>query len=227
MTRIKKPSILFIGLFFLLGACMNLKEPSQEIQYYTLEYPSPKINALPPLPDVIRIDRFTTAPPYNTSQIIYRDQSFERNAYVYYKWQTSPGAIVTTLVNRDLRNSGLFKAVLNPESRFFSSFVIEGTVDEFFEWDTPDAWKAVLGLSVILTKKNSERISDTILFQKTYHQVQACRIKHPKAVAEAMSQALSTISEELIRDVYDCLKKDKINTVSTNQSEQRRQDIFR
>lgn len=218
MKRIKKPSILFIGLFLLLGACINLKQPSKKIECYTLEYPSPKFGALPPLPDVIRVDRFTTARPYNTAQMIYREQSFERNAYVYYKWQSSPGAIVTTLVNRDLKNSGLFKAVLNPESRFSSAYTIEGTVDEFFEWDTPDAWKAVLGVSIILTRKNSDKISNTILFQKTYHQVQAVRRKHPKAVAEAMSQALSKISGKIIKDVYDYLKSNKINAASANQS---------
>jgi ABC-type uncharacterized transport system auxiliary subunit len=206
MKRTNKPFILFIGLFLLLGACMNLKQPAKKIDYYTLEYPSPQIGALPPLPYVIRVDRFTTASPYNTSQIIYRNQSFETNAYVYHKWQSTPGAFVTTLVNRDLKNSGLFKAILNPESQFSSSYIIEGTVDEFFEWDTPDAWKAVLGVSIILTKKNTEEISNTILFQKTYHQTQRCRLKHPKAVAEAMSRALSKISEEMIKDVYDCLK---------------------
>jgi ABC-type uncharacterized transport system auxiliary subunit len=206
---------------------MNLKQPSKKIEYYTLEYSSPKIGDLTPLPDVIRVDRFTTAPPYNTTQMIYRNQSFERNAYIYHKWQTNPGAIITTLVNRDFKNSGLFKAVLDPESRLSSSYIIEGTVDEFFEWDTPDAWKAVLGVSVILTKKNTEDISNTILFQKTYHQIQACRRKHPKAVAGAMSQALSKISEQIIKDVYDCLKKEKIKTASANQAAKRRQNIFR
>ena len=206
MKRINKPSILFIGLFLLLGACMNLKQPSKKIEYYTLEYPSPKIDELTPLPYVIRVDRFTTASPYNTTQIIYRNRSFERNAYVYHKWQTNPGAIVTTLVNRDMKDSTLFKAVLNPESRFLSPYIVEGTVEEFFEWDAPKAWKAVLGVSIILMKKNAEDISNTILFQKTYHQVQQCRRKHPKAVAEAMSQALSKISKEIIKDVYYRLK---------------------
>ncbi len=206
MKRISKPCILFVGLFLLLSACMNLKQPAKKIEYYALEYPSPKIGDLPLLPYVIRVDRFTTASPYNTSQIIYRNRSFERNAYVYHRWQSNPGGIITTLVNRDLKNSGLFKAVLSPGSQCSSSYIIEGAVDEFFEWDTPDAWKAVLGVSIILTQKNTEDISNTILFQKTYHQVQECRRKHPKSVAEAMSRALSKISEEMIKDVYDCLK---------------------
>ncbi|MEJ2656027.1 MAG: ABC-type transport auxiliary lipoprotein family protein [Desulfobacterales bacterium] len=206
MKQINKCLILFVGLFLLLGACMNLKQPAEKIEYYALEYPSPQIDDLPPLPYVLRVDRFTTSSSYNTSQMIYRDRSFKRKAYIYHKWQTTPGALVTALVNRDMKNSGLFKAILSPGSRFSPSYIIEGTVDEFFEWDTSDAWKAILSVSIILSKKNSEDISESILFQKTYHQAQVCRRKHPKAVAGAMSRALSKISEEMIKDVYDCLK---------------------
>lgn len=185
---------------------MSLKQPVKKIEYYTLEYPPPQMESLNPLPYVIRMNRFTVAPPYNTSQIIYRDRSFKRNAYVYYRWQTNPGATVTTLLLRDIKNSGLFKAVLDPSSRFSSSYMIEGTVDEFFEWDTQNAWKAILTVSIILTGKNKNDIKNTILFQKTYRKAEICRQKKPKAVAEAMSLALSKISEEMIMDVYDSLK---------------------
>jgi ABC-type uncharacterized transport system auxiliary subunit len=190
----------------LFGACMGLKQPVDHIEYYTLEYPPPQIEALDPLPYVIRMDRFTAALPYNTSQIIYRDQSYKRNAYVYHRWQTNPGGIVTTLLNRDIKNSGLFKAVLDPASRFSPSYRIEGTVDEFFEWDTRNEWKAILAVSVVLTEKNHKDINNKIIYQKTYRKAEICRQKKPKAVAEAMSRALSEISEEMIKDVYDCLK---------------------
>ena len=206
MKWFNKFFFLFLSLPILFGACVSLKQPVNKIEYYTLEYPPPQIKTLHPLPYVIRMDRFTVAPPYNTSQIIYRDQSFKRNAYVYYRWQTNPGATVTTLLKRDIKNSGLFKAVLNPGSRFSSQYMIEGTVDEFFEWDTQNAWKAILTVSIILTQKNKYDIKNRILYQKTYRKAEICRQKKPKAVAEAMSQALSKISEEMIIDVYDCLK---------------------
>ncbi len=206
MKWFNKFFLLFLSLPILFVACVSLKQPVNKIEYYTLEYPPPQIKPLHPLPHVIRMDRFTVAPSYNTSQIIYRDQSFKRNAYVYYRWQTNPGATVTTLLKRDIKNSGLFKAVLNPGSRFSSPYMIEGTVDEFFEWDTQNAWKAILTVSIILTEKNKNDIKNRILYQKTYRKAEICQQKKPKAVAEAMSQALSKISEELIIDVYDCLK---------------------
>ena len=206
MKWFNKFFFLLLSLPMLFGACVSLKQPVKKIEYYTLEYPPPQIKTLHPLPHVIRMDRFTVAPPYNTSQIIYRDQSFKRNAYVYYRWQTNPGATVTTLLKRDIKNSGLFKAVIDPGSRFSYPHMIEGTVDEFFEWDAQNVWKAILTVSVILTEKNKNDIKNRILFQKTYRKAEICQQKKPKAVAEAMSQALSKISEELIIDIYDCLK---------------------
>ena len=206
MKWFNKSCLVLLSLPILFAACVSLKQPVDKIEYYTLEYPPPQIETLKPLPAVIRMDRFTAAPPYNTSQIIYRDQSFKRNAYIYYRWQTNPGAIVTTLLNRDIKNSGLFKAVLDPISRFSPSYIIEGTVDEFFEWDTRSEWKAILTVSIVLTEKNVNNIKSRILFQKTYRKAEICQQKRPKALAEAMSQALSKISEAMIKDVYDCLK---------------------
>jgi len=198
--------LLILSLPVLFGSCVSLKQPVNKIEYYTLEYPPPQMETLNPLPYVIRMDRFTASPPYNTTQIIYRDQSFKRNAYVYYRWQTNPGSTVTTLLNRDIKNSGLFTAVIDSGSRFSPSYMIEGTVDEFFEWDAQNAWKAILTVSIILTEKDNIDIKNRILFQKTYRKAEICKQKRPKALAEAMSLALSKISKEMIIDVYDYLK---------------------
>ena len=206
MKWFNKIFLLFLSVPILFAACVSLKHPVDKIEYYTLEYSPPQMETLTPLPHVIRMDRFTAAPPYNTTQIIYRDQSFKRNAYVYYRWQTNPGAIVTTLLNRDIKNSGLFKAVLDSGSQFSSSCMIEGTVDEFFEWDAQNAWKAILTVSITLTEKNQNDIKNRIVFQKTYRKAEICKKKRPKALAEAMSLGLSKISKEMILDVYDCLK---------------------
>lgn len=198
--------LIFLSLPILFAACVSLNKPTNKIEYYTLEYPPPQMETSNPLSHVIRMDRFTVAPPYNTTQIIYRDQSFKRNAYFYYRWQTNPGAIVTPLLKRDIKNSGLFKAVIDSGSRFSPSYIIEGTVDEFFEWDTQNAWKAILTVSIILAEKTKNDTKNRMLYQKTYRKEEICRQKKPKAVAEAMSQALSKISKEMITDVYDSLK---------------------
>ncbi len=201
----KPPRILLIlGLSspLLLGGCMQAKHPGPQIEYYTLEYEIPSGNGLAPLPYVIRIERFAVAPTYNTSRIIYREGSFRREAYVYKRWRSNPGDLVTYFLSRDIKGSGLFRAVLPHDSRFPSSFVIEGSVDEFFEWDTTTVWTAVLTLSITLMAENEPDISRRILLQKTYQVEEECRSKNPGALAEAMSRAMARVSGQIVKDLY-------------------------
>jgi ABC-type uncharacterized transport system auxiliary subunit len=206
MERVKKICLFLVGVPILLSGCMNLKPPANKIDYYTLESGPPQISGLSPLPHIIKVDRFTASPTYNTTGIIYKDQSFKRDAYVYSRWRATPGALVTHILNRDIRHSRLFKAILTSDSRFTPSYLLEGTVDEFFEWDTEASWKAVLSLSVTLMNENKIDAQEKILFQKTYREVAQCKRKNPRALAEAMSLAMSEISRQIIKDVYDCLK---------------------
>ncbi|MFC1820787.1 ABC-type transport auxiliary lipoprotein family protein [Thermodesulfobacteriota bacterium] len=206
MCRLKKMSVLLLFLSLLFGACLNLKQPRNRIEYYTLEYAPPPITGIKPLPYAIRVERFTVAPVFNSTQIIYRDQSFKRNAYAYYKWRVNPGDLVTYFLNRDIMHSGLFKAVLPHGSRSVSSYTLEGSVDEFFEWDTEESWSGVLSISITLITTNEPDISKKILFQKSYRTTESCKLKHPRALAEAISMAMARISEKIIKDIHNHLK---------------------
>lgn len=207
MNLYRKISVFSLGLSLLFCACLSLKQPRNKIEFYTLEYHPPQLADLKPLPSVIRLERFSVAPTYNTNRIIYRDQSFKRDAYAYYKWRANPGDLVTHFLNRDIRNSGLFKAVLPYDSRSASSHMLEGTVDEFFEWDTEENWKAVLSISITLMADTEPDISKRIIFQKSYRATKACEQKHPRALAKSMSQAMEEISGKIIKDIYSFLRR--------------------
>ena len=206
MSWDKRIWILCVFLCLLPGACVNLKQPRQEVQFYTLEYDPPRLQELAPLPVVIRVEGFTAAPTYNTNRMIYRDGSFKRDAYVYHKWRTNPGDLITHLLGRDLKQAGLFRGTLSHRSSAPASYVLEGSVDEFFEWDEADAWEAVLSISVTLLRENAPDAGEAILFQRTYHGKEPLRQKHPSALAEAMSIVMSKISGEVTKDIYDHLK---------------------
>jgi len=196
---------VFCSLFFLAG-CSALNKPKPKIHHYTLEYTVPKIEDLKPIQAVIRVDRFGTAPPYNSNRMIYRDKSFKRDEYIYSKWIANPGSFATYFLARDMRDSGLFKAVFTYKSHQDALYALEGSVDEFFEWDTPQGWDVVLGLSITLVMLREPDISKRILFQKSYRVVRPCKEEHPRGFAETMSQAMQAVSENIIRDVYLVLK---------------------
>ncbi len=200
--------LIFCGLFCLAG-CSALNKPKPKIHHFTLEYTVPKIEDLKPIDAVLRVDRFGVAPVYNSNRMIYRDQSFKRDEYVYSKWIGNPGDIVTYFLARDLRDSGLFKAVFTYKGHQAASYAMEGSVDEFFEWDTPEGWDAVLGLSITLVVLQEPDISKRILFQKSYRVTRRCKEEHPRGFAETMSLAVQEVSLKIIRDVYIVLKDQK------------------
>ncbi len=209
MNYCRKVSILFLGFALLLGACVPSNKPRSKIEFYTLEYDLSKKAALKSLPIVIRIERFSVAPMYNTTRMIYRDSSFKRSAYVLHKWRANPGNLVTYFLSRDIKQSGLFKAVLPHDSGFPSSYVLEGSVDEFFEWDSVKDWKAVLSLAITLMAYDEPDISKRVLFQKAYRVIKPCKQKNPRALAGAMSLAMKEVSGEILEDVYSHLKDRK------------------
>ena len=197
---------LCLGLLLVLGACSSLDKPANRIDYYTLEYEPIRITGLKPLPFVIKMERFMVAPIYNTDLIIYRDKSFKRAAYTYHKWRANPGDLVSHFLTRDIKESGLFKAVLPYDTRFPSSYMLEGTVDDFFEWDMKEAWEAALSVSITLMAENEPEVGKRGLFQKTYRAREACKQKNPLALSEAMSSAMAKISEQIIKEIHHYLK---------------------
>ena len=194
---------------FIYSCTSSLKQPSSKIEYYTLEYEPPQAPDLKDatkLPVVLKVERFSVAPEYNTSRMIYRAKSYKRDAYNYHQWRAGAGDLVSYFLSRDLKQSGKFTAVLSPDSRSAYSYMMEGSVDEFFEWDSEDSWEAVLTVSITLMVQDEPDITKRIVFQKTYKAREETKRKNPKALAEAMSRAMSKVSGEIIEDVHAHLK---------------------
>ncbi len=206
MIQYIKASALFLTLTLFFFSCINVKQPRSKIDFFTLEYKSPRIDDLSPLPYVIRMVRFDIAPEYDSNRIIYRDQSFKRNSYFYYKWQSNPESLITHFLCRDMRYSGLFLAVLPNDSKLQATHLLEGMVDEFFEWDMDESWKAVLSVTITLKAQDGLNTGKGILFQKSYHVTKPTEQRRPEALAEAMSHAMSELSRSIIEDIYSSLK---------------------
>lgn len=204
MTR---TPLLLLMVFLCCCACTGFKQPGHKIDYYTLEYEPPQVQGVRSLPLVLRVERFSVSPLYNTHQIIYRDRPFKRDAYPYEKWRAAPGDLVAYYLTRDFKQVGLFKAVAPTDSRVEPSLILEGTVDEFYEWDSEDGWKAVLTVSTVLLAHPEPDVSKRILFQKTFRAVKPCKAKNLTSFSEAMSRAMAEVSEQVIRTTLEHLAR--------------------
>ncbi len=202
-------SIFILIMFSIVsGGCVTLKQPYKKIEYYTLEYDVPDLiekATLKPVQAVLKVEHFSIAPALNSSRIVYRDQEFKRSSYFYHKWKTNPTDMISYSLTRDIRESGLFKAVNVPYSKTPHTHIVEGLIDEFLEWDSKDKWEAVLSVNVTLLDTETSDINKKIIFQQKFSCRKSCEEKHPKALARAMSQAMAEVSENICLTIHKAL----------------------
>ncbi|NLD37940.1 MAG: hypothetical protein GX654_13815 [Desulfatiglans sp.] len=192
----------------ILPACMDLKQPSLDMQYYTLEYESPAFTGRETLPFIIRVENFKAAPVYNTTQIIYTERAYNRGFYPYHRWMTSPANIVTYMLGRDLKKTGMFKGVIIPGERNKEvSLRLAGIIDEFHELDNSRDHYGVLSISITLTPEPGTSTKDMAIFQKSYSFKEKMDRKNPAALADALSRAMQKISNAIGTDIYEYINK--------------------
>lgn len=186
--------------FLLLAGCAGTRGRSVAFDYYTLEYEPPLKGNMPVsgvLPVVLRLERFTAAPEYETDRMIYRDSANKRSAYYYDKWRAVPADLVTFFLKRDLSESGLFAGVMPPESGSGSTYVLDGTVEEFLEWDTDASCEARLAVSVVLLDTREIDATKQVLLQQRFAAREQCEERQPVFVAKAMSRSMEKVSRDV------------------------------
>jgi ABC-type uncharacterized transport system auxiliary subunit len=202
MVRSIKSFSLFWVISLLLTGCFGSSPPRERIRFYTLEYNPVVFTDLDKKACVVKIQRFSINPVYNTTRIVYENEARTRDDYVFHRWRANPADMVTQLLKRDLKKSGVITAVLDEDSRFPYTHTLEGSVDEFLESDFGRIWHAKLTVSITLMKQDGLDIVEGILLQKTYQASMALKRNNPGALAEAMSRAMAEVSEKIIRDIH-------------------------
>jgi ABC-type uncharacterized transport system auxiliary subunit len=207
MTMLKQfYRTMLVLIVFILSACLGTTPSSQPIYYYTLDYPAPEKPDSRPLPLVLRVDRFSVSPPFDSQRMIYADKGLHRNSYAHHQWVAPPGELVAYLIARDLRAVGSFHSVLTPDAVLEPTHIINGWIEEFIEDDRQGTWRASFCLHITLLDARNHNPAERILFQQTYREVENCRNNSPGDFAEAMSTAAARASAALGRDVYHYLE---------------------
>jgi ABC-type uncharacterized transport system auxiliary subunit len=148
------------------------------------------------------VELFAAAQTFNSTQMIYFPQPFQAATYAYSRWQASPAHLVTDFLLRDLRQSHLFAGVFGYQQAGIGRFRVEGAVQEFAEVDEPSGWRAVLAVSIILSDLSEAEVTQRVILQRTYRQAPLMLEKTPAGLAQAMSQAMATVSAQIIQDIY-------------------------
>jgi cholesterol transport system auxiliary component len=175
------------------------------VEHYTLEYQSPTFGNLSRLEQTIKVERFSVAKAYNTVSMVFRPDAFKLDTYASNRWMVNPGDMTSDYLLRDLRNSGLFRAVFSYRDYEDARFVLEGGLEEFLEVDEGKGRSAVLTLSVNLIDLSRTGTPSRLVFQKKYRSVEPIADADPAGLARAMSNGMAKVSAQVIKDVYDAV----------------------
>jgi cholesterol transport system auxiliary component len=197
---------LAILLTVLINSCSLGGKPSYIVNQYTLEYPSPILKESTSINELVKVEQFNVAQTYNTSAMIYKEGPNLRNVDPYNRWRTKPGEIATEHLIRDLRNSGLFRAVISYDDSKETRYLLEGQVDEFLEVSEKDGRKAVLSLNVTFLDLKKRDTAEKVIFQRDYKVVEPYVEKTPAALAQGMSRAMEKVSRQIILDLQNEVK---------------------
>jgi ABC-type uncharacterized transport system auxiliary subunit len=197
------PTLLAACLIACLGGC---GKPPMLVNQYILEYPAPVVAGKAKIPAEVKVELFSVAQAFNTNAMVYQPQPYQSQSYNYSRWRANPGYLVTDYLIRDLRESGLFKAVFGPGSTGKPRFRLEGGVAEFQELDASGGWQASLALTVTLLDTNQEELPQRVVFQKNYRVFEPLPEKTPQGLAQGMSRAMEQVSARIINDTYEAAR---------------------
>lgn len=199
---------VFAALLLLpLVACAGGAKPAPYVGQFLLEYPAPLFPELPPLAAVLKVERFSAVQIYNTTAMVYRNQPYGGDNYAYRRWRVPPGDMATDFFLRDLRRSGLFRAVFGWRDLEEAPFLLQGGVEEWVEVGDREDRRAVLALQVVLLDAREKDLSRRVLLQRH------CRLEEPIAeataqgFAAAMSRAMARFSREAIPEIHAVLRR--------------------
>lgn len=193
-------------LIALLSGCFGQTGKTPFIRQYMLEYPPPQGLKRPAVEAMVRVERFSADRMFMGSTMLYREGPFLREAYTAQRWRIGPGDMVTEFLRRDLREAGLFSAVLSERDAEEVRFSLTGGVEEFLESGETKNRKAILAATITLLDLSRKETAGLVVFQKTYRVEAAVAADGAAGLAAAMSLAMSDLSRQVIADIASALR---------------------
>jgi ABC-type uncharacterized transport system auxiliary subunit len=199
--------LLLFGLLIGLSGCLGGPGRAPLIRQYVLEYSPPHNGGRPAVEAMVRVARFSANRLFSGSAMLHREGPFRREDYPEHRWRVGPADMVTELLRRDLREAGLFRAVLSPRDVEEVRYSLEGGVEEFLESGEGEERKASLTVTITLLDLSRKETAGLVVFQKTYRCESAVSPKGAAGLAAAMSLAMSQLSQQVIADIDSVLRR--------------------
>lgn len=198
--------MLVMSCFFLATGCATGGKPQYNVEKYLLSYPAPSWNQAEKLPVSIKFNRFSIATAYNSTHMIFRNDGYSFDAFNYSRWAVNPADMVADSLLSDMRGSKHFLAVFSRHQTDEGRFIISGGIEEFYLRIDKNGKTALISMSISMEDSREKESGKKIMFQRNYHREEPLQAQSPRGYCQAASQAMQSMSREIISDVYAAAK---------------------
>ena len=213
LSRTQGLRITFSSLFFMLivssfliTGCAGNGKPQYEVENYLLSYSAPSWDKPEKLNTSIKFNKFSIAAAYNSINMIFRNDSYNLDAFNYSRWAVNPTDMIADSLLRDMRESGFFRAVFSRHETDDGRFLVSGGIEEFYLRMEKSTKTAVISIAISLKDTREKETGKSIMFQKKYTREEPLQESSPRGYCQAASQAMRIISQQIINDVYTAVK---------------------
>lgn len=198
-----------VFVMLMIMGCVGVRQSPPVTEQYVLEYEAPPYEGTVTCCDTVTVERFSIAPAYSGTDMVYRTAPFVRGMYHYHRWRVNPADMVTDLLSRDIQQSGLFSGVFSYNDYEKTGYRLGGHIREFFKKNQQGRETTVLEVTIVLLDASQRNTSRMIVFQKVYHAEVLLTEDSPSAYAAGMSNALKMVSKSLLNDLQEAVDKAK------------------
>ncbi|MGP8153978.1 MAG: ABC-type transport auxiliary lipoprotein family protein [Smithella sp.] len=204
--RIQYFYFVMIILSFIIAGCAVGGKPQYEVENYLLSYSAPSFDKLDRLNTSIKFNRFSIAAAYNSDDMIFRNDPYSIDSFNYSRWAVNPADMIADSLLRDIRGSGLFRAVFSRYEMDDGQFIISGSIEEFFLRIDKSNKTAFVSIIISLQETREKETGKRMIFQKKYFREEPLQESSPRGYCQAASEAVRIISEQITKDVYTNIK---------------------
>jgi len=181
------------------AGCVQVKKAHPDVRRYVLEVKRADSPG-PARADSISVRNFAVSPRYESGELVLRQGEFNYTADFYNRFFVSPEVLVTEETRAWLKDSGMFRNVLEPGSHAIAQYILEGSITTI-QGDYRKTPLAVLEIQFLVSEGAEAR--GKILMQKDYRK----EIPLPKAEAKALVQGLNQALAQILQDFEADLRK--------------------
>lgn len=191
------PWLTFLGLF---TGCLS--RPSLNTQTLAFGQHSGAVHATAVLTErVVSIRSLRVAAPFEDRSLVYRVGDFSYSADPYAEFLVAPAESLRAPIRSWMRQSGLFRTVVEPGSALKPNTVAEITVVELYgDFREPHKPEAVLTIRFVLLDALNG-IPEKLAFDREYSRRVLLQVPKPNALMAGWNKALEEILAQFGSDL--------------------------